>query len=132
MIRRPPRSTLFPYTTLFRSIFTASAATSPLKNTGEGMADFFLGLPNSFGRGLTAGQWIQTSNIISGYGQDTWRVSDRLTLTLGLRYEAHTPWVEEKNQQVNYNIQGGKLEFADQAGASRALYNGVYGGRALQ
>jgi len=116
----------------FGPIFTASAATSPLKNTGEGMADFFLGLPNSFGRGLTTGQWIQTSNIISGYGQDTWRVSDRLTLTLGLRYEAHTPWVEEKNQQVNYNIQGGKLEFADQAGASRALYNGVYGGRAFQ
>src|SRR3712207_8703677 len=24
MIRRPPRSTLFPYTTLFRSVFTAS------------------------------------------------------------------------------------------------------------
>src|SRR5258708_24162593 len=26
MIRRPPRSTLFPYTTLFRSIFTTSFA----------------------------------------------------------------------------------------------------------
>src|SRR5258708_18724897 len=28
MIRRPPRSTLFPYTTLFRSDFSASAAAS--------------------------------------------------------------------------------------------------------
>src|SRR5258707_10835113 len=28
MIRRPPRSTLFPYTTLFRSNFTHSAAAS--------------------------------------------------------------------------------------------------------
>src|SRR2546422_8915815 len=27
MIRRPPRSTLFPYTTLFRSLFAAGAAT---------------------------------------------------------------------------------------------------------
>src|SRR2546426_9404744 len=26
MIRRPPRSTLFPYTTLFRSLFTAQSA----------------------------------------------------------------------------------------------------------
>src|SRR5256885_9458618 len=26
MIRRPPRSTLFPYTTLFRSVFVAEAA----------------------------------------------------------------------------------------------------------
>src|SRR5947208_7906575 len=30
MIRRPPRSTLFPYTTLFRSLFVGSTVTSPL------------------------------------------------------------------------------------------------------
>src|SRR2546430_1559893 len=44
MIRRPPRSTLFPYTTLFRSVFTVGASgTGPLsyqwqKNTGTGWA----------------------------------------------------------------------------------------------
>src|SRR5437867_5560504 len=38
MIRRPPRSTLFPYTTLFRS--TISAATSPISSetSPEGFA----------------------------------------------------------------------------------------------
>jgi len=117
---------------VFGPNFTSSASTAPLKNTGEGMADFFLGLPTSFGRGLTGGSWVQSSKIISGYGQDTWRVSDRLTLTLGLRYEAHTPWVEEKNQQVNFNPETGTLETAGQGGASRALYNGVYGGKAFQ
>src|SRR3989475_10097374 len=30
MIRRPPRSTLFPYTTLFRSVFAAGAALRPV------------------------------------------------------------------------------------------------------
>src|SRR5256885_9902024 len=30
MIRRPPRSTLFPYTTLFRSVFALGAATAAL------------------------------------------------------------------------------------------------------
>src|SRR2546425_4882562 len=34
MIRRPPRSTLFPYTTLFRSIQVASAAAVPLRAHG--------------------------------------------------------------------------------------------------
>src|SRR5947209_16276387 len=29
MIRRPPRSTLFPYTTLFRSFFAAPAGSTP-------------------------------------------------------------------------------------------------------
>jgi hypothetical protein len=112
--------------------FTASAATKPLQNTGEGMADFFLGLPTSFGRGLTSGQWVQTSNIIAGYAQDTWRVSDRLTVNLGLRYEAHTPWVEQNNQQVNFNTATQSLETAGQNGASDALYKGVYGGKDFQ
>ena len=113
--------------------YTASAATDPLQNTGEGMADFFLGLPTAFGRGLLPGHnWVQTSNIYAGYVQDTWRVSDRLTLNLGLRYEAHTPWVESNDQQSNYNIQTGQIEYANQNGANRALYNGTYGGKAFQ
>jgi Carboxypeptidase regulatory-like domain len=112
--------------------FTASAATDPAKNTGEGMADFFLGLPTAFGRGLSSGTWEQTTSIFSGFAQDTWRVTDHLTLTLGLRYEAHTPWVEVNNQQTNYNIQTGQIEFAGQDGNSRALYNGQYGGKDFQ
>src|SRR6266403_1685280 len=117
---------------VFGPNFTASAATNPGKHTGEGMADFFLGLPTAFGRGLSSGGWQQTSSIFSGYGQDTWRFSDHLTLTLGLRYEAHTPWVESHNQQSNFNPQTGQIEIANQNGAGRALYHGVYGGRAFQ
>ena len=112
--------------------FTASAATDPAKNTGEGMADFFLGLPTAFGRGLSSGTWEQTTSIFSGFAQDTWRVTDHLTLTLGLRYEAHTPWVEVNNQQTNYNIQTGQIEYAGQDGNSRSLYNGQYGGKDFQ
>src|SRR5258707_4995782 len=32
MIRPPPRSTLFPYTTLFRSVFTVEGPTPPAKD----------------------------------------------------------------------------------------------------
>src|SRR5260370_26612662 len=35
MIRRPPRSTLFPYTTLFRSVPTPSPAVSDLSTLGR-------------------------------------------------------------------------------------------------
>jgi len=117
---------------VFGPTFTASAATSPLKNSGEGMADFFLGLPTAFGRGLTSGGWEQTSSVYAGFAQDTWRVTDRLTLTLGLRYEVHTPWVESHNQQDNFNPETGQLETAGVGGAGKALYNGVYGGKAFQ
>src|SRR2546425_8246950 len=43
MIRRPPRSTLFPYTTLFRSyrLFNSSSGTGPGQpSTGNGSSSF--------------------------------------------------------------------------------------------
>src|SRR2546426_3625222 len=35
MIRRPPRSTLFPYTTLFRSVLSARVVVTPLGEVSE-------------------------------------------------------------------------------------------------
>jgi hypothetical protein len=102
-------------------------------NGGDGAADFLLGLPDSFGRGISTGNtWQQTSNIFAFYGQDTWRLTDRFTLNLGLRYEAHTPWVETHDEQANYNFATGNIDLAGQNGASRGLYNGFYGGKAFQ
>jgi len=117
----------------FNGSFTANAFQNAATNTGDGSADFFLGLPGEFGRGLSTGKtWEQTSNIYGAYIQDTWRFNDRLTVNLGLRYEAHTPWVETNNQQVNYDLKTQQIVFAGQNGASRSLYNGVYGGKAFQ
>src|SRR3989449_4574463 len=45
MIRRPPRSTLFPYTTLFRSglvPFTSPAPNSPIRSNPRRNAAYFL------------------------------------------------------------------------------------------
>jgi len=100
---------------------------------GDGGADFLLGLDYEYGRGVSTGKtWQQSSNIIGIYAQDTWRFMDRLTLNLGLRYDAHTPWVEANNQQANYNIATGNIDLAGQGGASRGLYDGFYGGRDFQ
>jgi len=115
----------------FDGRFTQSS--SQAAGTGDGGADFVLGLPFQYGRGVSTGKtWIQTSNVIGIYAQDTWRVTDRLTLNLGLRYDAHTPWVETHNAQANYNLTTGNVDLAGQAGASRALYKGFYGGRDFQ
>src|SRR2546427_12757436 len=43
MIRRPPRSTLFPYTTLFRSVVQVRAQLSE-RPVGDGEAELALGL----------------------------------------------------------------------------------------
>ena len=111
--------------------FTGSATGSSV--AGDGGADFFLGLPDSFGRGVSTGKtWEQSENIIGLYAADTWRLTDRLTVNLGLRYQLFTPWVESADQQANYNLATGKIDLANQNGASRGLYNGVYGGKDFQ
>src|SRR2546430_8910799 len=58
MIRRPPRSTLFPYTTLFRShlhgLLASTAAQKPvvLREAGVGRAHDIMILPNRISKGL--------------------------------------------------------------------------------
>ena len=117
----------------FDGRFTNASVSSPVTNTGDGGSDFVLGLPFKLGRGVSTGKtWEQSSTIIGIFAQDTWRLTDRLTLNLGLRYEAHTPWVETNNQQANYNFATGNIDLAGQNGASSALYKGFYGGRDFQ
>ena len=114
----------------FDGRFTSNTIGSAGSGTGDGGADFLLGLPYQIGRGVSTGvTWRQTNNVIGLYVSDTWKVNEHLTLNLGLRYQAFTPWVETNDQQSNYNMATGAVELANQNGASRSLYNSFYGGR---
>ena|SRR5215469_3131275 len=128
----------------FNGNFTTSDPASGKGVGGYGGADFYLGLPSAYGHGITGGEWGQRSSIFGAYVQDDWRVRRNLTLNLGLRYDVHTPWVEEHDRQVNFNLTTGQLIAPNcsrvdlgtapntcQQGSS-ALYNGTYGGKAFQ
>jgi hypothetical protein len=93
------------------------------RSTGLPEADFFLGDPNRTGRGLNTGAWGQRKIILGFYFQDDWHATNELTLNLGLRWEEHTPLVEVKDRQSNFDPFTGKLELAGKDGNSRALYN---------
>ena len=114
----------------FDGRFTSNTIGSAGSGTGDGGADFLLGLPYQIGRGVSTGvTWRQTNNVIGLYASDTWKVNEHLTVNLGLRYQAFTPWVETNDLQSNYNMATGAVELANQNGASRSLYNSFYGGR---
>ena len=130
---------------LFSGAFTSENPVSPgAGNNGYGGADFYLGLPNAYGAGLTCCVWAHRSSTIAGYAQDDWRITNNLTLNLGLRYETFMPWVEKNDRQVNFDLKTGEVlapncSTVDLGTApttcrdsSRGLYNGTYGPKALQ
>jgi Carboxypeptidase regulatory-like domain len=101
--------------------------------SGDPGADFFLGYPEATGKGVSSGgSWHQLSWTFAGYAQDDWRVTPTLTLNLGLRYQAYTPWVEGNNRQDNVNLITGTVEYAGVNGNSRSLYNSDYGTAAIE
>lgn len=90
---------------------------------GEAFADFLLGMPHTaFGSNFV--YMNLRSPFTHFYMQDDWRVSDRLTLNLGLRYEINPPWVETRDLISNYDIDTNPsnpaLVVAGQEGNSRA------------
>ncbi len=78
------------------------ASGNVIANTGIRLADFLLGRLESVSAnvGPTIGKRIQ---YYSGYFQDDWRFSSRLTLNFGMRYEIETPVHEVAGRITGFN-----------------------------
>jgi len=71
--------------------------------TGDGMADFLLGQSNQWAWQSPVTVSMRASNF-GGYIQDDWRINNRLTVNLGVRYEVSPPWYEKNNKMGIFDI----------------------------
>jgi hypothetical protein len=73
---------------------------SPQSPKGQGLASLLLGLPTG-GLINRAASFAEQSTVYSGFVQDDWRITPRLTLNLGLRYELESALTERYNRSVS-------------------------------
>ena len=94
--------------------------------TGYEVTDLLIGFTCNYQVGPALGD-SQTRNWENGfYGQDDWRITPRLTLNLGLRWDLITWPVEKHDNQSNFDIFTGQLQIAGQDGNSRSFIPVAY------
>ena len=102
---------------------------TPPANTGFDVASFLLGYASNASRTLfDPGTYTEMRPEFAAYIQDDIRLTSRLTVNAGLRWDMYVPWVENDNKQSNFDVSTGRFVVA----SDDATINGVEVGRYLQ
>jgi hypothetical protein len=86
-------------------IFNGSYTADPNNpnTTGDAFADFLLGYPAETQRSVGNAQAYLRQNTYAAYVQDDWRVTPRISISAGLRYEYFAPFSEDRGSLLNLN-----------------------------
>jgi hypothetical protein len=105
----------------FGAVFTSSSDSS---GSGLPFADFLLGAPTSI-LGAPMLQWgRQHDAYVGAFAQDDWKLTERITLNLGVRYELYTEPIDARNLGSLFDISTGKYALPCQGGYSCAIVDG--------
>lgn len=105
--------------------FSGTYTNDPLNSSGgNGLADFLLGLPVSSSKSAAPyGVPYVSYTEYGAFIQDQWRVTPRLTVNIGLRYDLFTPNTEKYDRQSDFLLGTGTLAIAGQNGFSSSILN---------
>jgi hypothetical protein len=77
--------------------------------SGAAYADFLLGLPQTTGLSIPTPNQYQRGVMWAVYAQDQWKVTPRLTLNYGLRWEAPGPYYDKYGRIFSFDPRNGSL-----------------------
>ena len=82
---------------------------------GLAYANFLLGWPSTATRGVARPNAYPRSTHSGFYWQDDFKVSSRITLNFGVRYEYQAPWVEKFDRMFTFDSKTGSMVTAGTA-----------------
>ncbi len=94
--------------------FTFNAIGSDLPgvaNTGTPLASFLLGQVQHFSIDLQTSAIQERAHVQEYFVQDDWKVTDRLTANVGVRYTLNFPSIEKNGQTAVFDLQAQRLEY---------------------
>jgi len=85
----------------------ATALNQNTRTSGFDLADFLLGTPDTTSISYGNADQYYRSSVYDAFANDQWRISDRLSLLLGLRWDYQAPATELYNRLVNLDVAAG-------------------------
>ena len=95
--------------------------------TGYEVSELFAGFVDNYSIGAQSGFYGTRNYELGAFAQDDWKLSPRLTLNLGFRYDIITFPTEEHNRQAALNPGNGTIELAGVNGVPRTIIDNNYG-----
>ena len=84
---------------IFNGTYTQDPANP--NNTGDAFADFLLGFPEQTQREVGSAQAYLRQNNYGSFVQDDWRITQRISISAGLRYDYFAPFSEDRGNLLN-------------------------------